>query len=120
MSYLAAFLAAQTPETPTVKTDKRVPHGASVSSGSDSPVRFESSSGLACREVLGFPAGLLADLPLPTSLVCKGADGSRCTLKATESEWQAMLAPLPTHATVAAVLAHHRLRLLAVVLSGGS
>jgi hypothetical protein len=73
--------------------------------------------GLACREVLGFPASLLAELPIPTSLVLARPDGTTSMLPASSSRWSAMHSALPG-STVGAVLAHHGFVLRAVVIEG--
>ncbi len=75
--------------------------------------------GLACREVLGFPAHLLGELPIPTSLVCEPlAGGDRRTLD--PEAFAQMTRTASSTATVADVLAHHGLRLRAVIIDGGA
>jgi hypothetical protein len=75
-------------------------------------------AGLAVHEVLGFPAVLIAALPLATSLVL----GPRRRVVSTRSlEWTALIAgaSLSPRATVHAVLQVHNLDLIAVAIDGG-
>jgi len=87
------------------------------------PASLTLDQGFGCREVLGFGAALLASLPLATSLVLEPLDGgNHRTVSATSAEWGVMVDRLRpgTHAMVADVLAHHGLRLRAVVIEGGT
>ena len=114
MSYLEAFLSAH--RQPTKLTEP-----PSVRSVSAYPPRIALDRGLAVREVVSFPAALLASLPLATSLVvARTGNAERVTLAATSREWADLIssATLPPSATVGEVLALHGLSLLAVVIAG--
>lgn len=135
MSYLESFLAQHARQERTETKATKGTKAPSVPFVASPPLRVEREfapdpsldHGLAVREVLTFPAALLRQLPLPTTLVLDMPGGGHVTVAThpgcgradlSPTDWLAWCAVTP-RGTVADVLGCRGATLRMVAIDGG-